>query len=300
MAYFFSDSFEFTIKNTYGPAGVTWLTQLPIIIEQCATLWKLTHLHPFANLTYNYVLSGMQDGIPVVLKLRCAVAELRKEVAALTTFQDHGCVKLLDHDEQLSALLIEQIIPGNTLSLYLPNDDSNATHIAADLVKMLHDTNISSTYNFPSLEVVLPDLSKNFSELMLFLTRARELRKSLLATQHNKVLLHGDFHHGNILLTSNNQWLVIDPEGIIGDPIYDLAIYIRNPLKEMIVLPHAQEIVTNRIHDFATLLGYSPQRIYDWTYLQAVCSAYWSLEDGLTVSHHVKFLDILNDIRSMT
>ncbi|HEV2601786.1 MAG TPA: hypothetical protein VGT41_05860 [Candidatus Babeliales bacterium] len=57
------------------------------------------------------------------------------------------------------------------------------------------------------------------------------------------------------------------------------------------------EIIFKRITDFAQLLGYDAQRIYDWTYLQAMTSAYWSIEDGLDVTNRVAFLRLLQQVR---
>ena len=65
------------------------------------------------------------------------------------------------------------------------------------------------------------------------------------------------------------------------------------PIKKLVSTHNAHEIIANRIHDFAQLIGFDAQRIYDWAYVQAVCCAYWSTEDGLDVSKHVKFLNIL-------
>jgi len=238
----------------------------------------------------------MQNGVSVVLKLRCVVAELDKEITALTAFADHGGVKLLAHNEQLGALLLERALPGDTLTSYFLHDDAKATRIAADVVQTLHQA--SPVGEFPLLQNILPDLSKEPPVLMPFLARARELKTQLLATQQKQVLLHGDFHHGNILSAAGDEtWVVIDPEGVIGDPVYDLAVYIRNPLKELIIAPDAKVVIINRICDFSQLLGYDAQRIYDWVYVQAVCSAYWSLEDGLDASKHIAFLHILYGMR---
>ena len=148
------------------------------------------------------------------------------------------------------------------------------------------------------LEQIVPQFDKEPSILAPFLLQARRLRKHLLTTQPSAVLLHGDFHHDNILLGTNNSWQVIDPEGIIGDPYYDLAVFIRNPIRQLIAIPNAKTLILNRINDFAKLLGYDAQRIYDWTYLQAVTSAYWSIEDGLDAANHVTFLNLLHGIKT--
>jgi len=43
-------------------------------------------------------------------------------------------------------------------------------------------------------------------------------------------------------------------------------------------------------------LGYTPQCIYNWTYLQTVSSAYWSIEDKLDITRHIAFLTLLERI----
>jgi len=296
MQYIYSDTFTQTITSAYGAKGVQWLTDLPTIIEQCVEQWSLTNLNPYETLTYNYVLSGMMHNVPIVLKLRCDPIALEKEVAALHAFENHGCIKIIAHNALLGAVLLEQVMPGKSLSTLVDHQDELATRIAADCIRKLHQATIPTRFLFPTLEQTLPDFTLETKELMPFIAQARTLRKQLLASPQEKVFLHGDFHHGNILSSSNKTWSVIDPEGIIGDPVYDLAVYIRNPLTKLLDAPDAQTIIVNRIHQFANLLGYNPQHIYDWTYLQTVSSTYWSIEDGLDISRHIAFLTLLRKI----
>jgi len=297
MYYTYSDTFAHTITSIYGTKGTQWLAQLPKIIEQCAEEWGLTELKPYAHLTYNYVLSGMIQRTPIVLKLRCDHEALVKECTALNAFQGYGCVKVLASKRETGALLLERMIPGELLTTLFSHDDARATRIAADCIRMLHKAPISTTFTFLSLEHTLPRFTDEPRALAPFLAHARALRKQLLATQEQSVLLHGDFHQGNIISSGTDTWAVIDPEGLVGDPIYDLAVYIRNPLTELIEASNAKAIITQRIHDFAQLLGYDAQRIYDWTYLQAVSSAYWSIEDGLDALRHVTFLKMLGEMQ---
>jgi streptomycin 6-kinase len=280
MKFSFSNMFEHTIKTIYGIDGSTWLGQLPKIIKACSEKWHLKELTPYQNLTYNYVLSGFLNEQPIVLKLRCRTQELKRELATLTQFLGFGCVRVLASDEHLGALLLERVVPGYALSKLFPHKDSVATTIAADLLSSLYGASI--TKEFPSLEHILPDLQSEPYALTSFLPYARKSIKKLLSSQ-NRVLLHGDFHHGNIICAGSEQWVMIDPEGIVGDPAYDLAVYIRNPVKELVAAPNAKEIITNRIHDFSKLFSYSPQSIYDWTYVQVTVSAYWSIEDGIDI-----------------
>jgi streptomycin 6-kinase len=294
MHYTYSDSFAHTITSTYGAKGTQWLAQLPALINQCAAEWHLTELKPYAHLTYNYVLSGMMHDTPIVLKLRCDHVALQKEAAALRAFQHHGGVSLLASNNV--ALLLSRVIPGAPLSELFPHDDAKATQIAVTCLQKLHQAPIPTDYQFPKLDTMIPTFAEEPRLLAPFLPHARALRASLLQSHHKQVLLHGDFHGGNILSSGVEDVVAIDPEGIVGDPCYDIAVYMRNPLTELIGELNAQEIIQKRIHDFAQLLGSDAQHIYDWTYLQTVTSAYWSIEDGLDASRHVAFLQLLQKI----
>lgn len=302
MRYTFNDSFDRTIKTMYGVFGARWLIELPLLVEKCAAKWQLTDLKPFPNLTYNYVLSGMQGEKPIVLKLRYERGATYKEARALQAFHSangamaENSVKLLAYDTLLSALLIERVMPGELLSTFFPHRDAEATEIAVALMRTLHQAPLPEDYLFPDLEEVIPEFTEKPRKLAPFRAQARTLRTQLLQSQTQQVLLHGDFHSGNILSSGADDNIVIDPEGIIGDPLYDVAVYIRNPMTELIAEQNAQTIVKNRIKHFAQLLGYEPQKIYDWIYLQAFTSAYWSIEDGLDASKHVAFLKLLEQV----
>ncbi len=292
----YNDTFAHTITSVFGTRGKQWLNELPTIIDQCAQMWQLTDLKPVDALTYNYVLSGNMLNKPIVLKIRCDHQALEKEVAMLHAYANYGAVKVIAHNYDLGVVLLERIIPGNPLSSLFPHDDRIATAIAAQLVQRIHQAPVAATANLPTLEQLLPTFDKEPDGLKPWIDRARILRSRLLSSTTTPVLLHGDFHQDNILASADEQWIIIDPEGVIGNPIYDIAVYMRNPLDKLITTQHSTAIITNRLQDFATLLGYSMQDIYDWTYLQTLVSAYWSIHDGLDCKRYVTFLKLLDTI----
>lgn len=85
------------------------------------------------------------------------------------------------------------------------------------------------------------------------------------------MLLHRDLHHDNIL-KHGNEWKVIDPKEVIGDPVYEVAAFIRNPMPELLTLDtttHTQ-MFHLRMMKFAQILAFPAQRILDWCFVQAV------------------------------
>ena len=112
----------------------------------------------------------------------------------------------------------------------------------------------------------------------------------MLSTTTKKVLLHGDLHHDNIL-KNGDGWLVIDPNGFIGDPAFEPAAYLCNPIPELLQEDNANEIISNRIKLCSTELKIPEQRIADWLYAKAVLCWAWSLEDNLDPVYWPKFLE---------
>ncbi len=102
-----------------------------------------------------------------------------------------------------------------------------------------------------------------------YLQKARKLRDQLLRTTSSDVLLYGDLMHNNILQNADD-WLVIDPKGVVAKPAYEVATFIKNPMPEL--LNHADEpnIILNRITRFASILDILAKRIFDWYFVRAV------------------------------
>ncbi len=61
--------------------------------------------------------------------------------------------------------------------------------------------------------------------------RVERTTKDFFAENHNPVLMHGDFHHFNIL-SSERGWLVIDPKGVIGPAGYEVGPFMLNPWEQ--------------------------------------------------------------------
>ncbi len=85
-----------------------------------------------------------------------------------------------------------------------------------------------------------------------------------------------------MLSAQRRDWLAIDPKGVIGEPVYETAAMLRNPLPELLSWPHPKRTLARRIDQLSDQLGFSRQRIHAWGVAQTVLSAVWSLEDDGT------------------
>ena len=87
---------------------------------------------------------------------------------------------------------------------------------------------------------------------------------------------------------------MIDPKGFIGDPAFEPAAYLCNPIPELLQEYNAKQIVSDRIKLCSEKLQVPQQRIADWLYVKSVLCWAWSLEDNLDPRYWKHFLDIIN------
>lgn len=219
--------FQSNIISIYREKGKAWLDELPQLVSAISSRLDLRDLHEVTNLTYNYVLSGFQRDNPIILKLGLDNAGLKQEAFALKCFAGCGAVKVLSEDEGM--LLLEQAVPGASLKRYFPDREQESIEIVCKVMKKLHQANIPATHNFPHIKDWLTVLDKDWNIPNHYLQKARKLRDELLQTSKPDVLLHGDLYHDNIL-QNGDDWVVIDPKGVIGEPAYEVAAFIRNPM----------------------------------------------------------------------
>jgi streptomycin 6-kinase len=279
------ENFVRNIRQTFREQGEAWLTALPDLLQSAAARWKLTLGEPFL-LSYNYVCAATrEDGTPAVLKIGVPNHELTSEIQTLQVYDGVGACRIYEGDPAAGMLLLERLQPG-TMLLEVKDDDE-ATRIAARVMKETHRP-VPPREGFLSLRGWFDELkgvrklfrgeTGPFPEKSFVL--AEGLIRELFAEDRPPVLLHGDFHHYNILL-SERGWLVIDPKGVIGPAEYDVAAFMMNP---EFTIPEETEGIRRtqrRIAIFAEHLGFDRQRLLNWCISFSVLSSYWDMqEDG--------------------
>jgi streptomycin 6-kinase len=97
-------------------------------------------------------------------------------------------------------------------------------------------------------------------------------------------------------LQNGDEWVVIDPKGVIGEPTYEVAAFIRNPMPELLNRTDALNVMHNRVTRFAELLELPECRIIDWCFVQAVLAWIWSIEDGCDTTYFEQLTKIFDKI----
>ena len=283
--------FEENILAQYGDEGRRWLDALSETVSSFAKQYDLTDLSPLDLMNFNYVLKGKQGSKNIILKLGMDLLALQSEADALTCFDGFGGVTLFESGRGM--LLMREVEPGRALTEYFPENDQRATEIVCQLIQQLHAAPLPKKHSFKSLDTVCSRLDKEDVLNLSFVYKAKRLKDELLGTADSQVLLHGDLHHDNIL-QSEGGWVAIDPKGYVGDPAFDLAAYLVNPIPESLNEEHLLfEMIEQRAKQSASLLGISYDRIMQWLYVKSVLCFLWAKDDGLDVPYWERLLGLI-------
>ncbi len=280
------------ILDIYGDQGKDWLKALPNLTAKLANKHQLTDLQPVANMSFNYVATGLQNKKPIILKLGANNKALAKEATCLQAFAQHGAAEVIASEPGM--ILIQRANPGTTLKEYFPSKDKQATSILCERIQQLHTAEVPKQHNFLNLKELLTTLDNDLAIPLDILSKARQLRGDLLASTDNVVLLHGDLHHENIL-KHGDSWLAIDPKGFVGDPVFEVCAFIHNPIPELLEQANPERIINNRIKYCADLLGFPIQRIQDWLFVKSALCWAWCLDDNMQPTYFEKFLKLRNN-----
>ncbi|HZH33549.1 MAG TPA: aminoglycoside phosphotransferase family protein [Pyrinomonadaceae bacterium] len=277
------DRFRQNIFDLYAEKGARWLEDLPGLIEKIALSWSLEVAEPFPNLSYNFVAPcRCADGTKAVLKIGYKEKDsiVLSEAKCLEIFDGRGAVKLLKVDENICALLLERLLPGEDLTGLCKTDDEQATAIAIGVMKKIRRAQPYAN-GFPDLKSWTSGLGK--AEQTVFshrhLKKAQKCFNELTGSSKQR-LLHGDLHHQNILSAERESFLAIDPKGIIGDTGFEIAVFLNNPRTWILTHPNRREILEKRVAAFAEHFEIEPKELRQWAYAEAVLSAWWTLEDN--------------------
>jgi streptomycin 6-kinase len=297
-----STEFSRRIVELNGEAGAAWLEALPALLKECERSWDITLGPPFP-LSYSYVAPAtLSDGAEVVLKVGIPNSELHTEIAALRVYAGRAAVRLLDSDSDRGLLLLERAMPGTPLVEL--DDDEEATAIAADLMRELWQP-APSDHSFPTVADWAAGLKRfraryegGTGPLPARLVEiAEDTFTTLLSSEADRVVLHGDLHHWNILRAERRPWLAIDPKGVIGEPAYEVGALLRNPLPQLLRSGSARRTLARRVDLLAERLSVDRARLLGWGLAQAVLSAWWTIEDhGTGWEPAIAVAEILSEI----
>ena len=94
------------------------------------------------------------------------------------------------------------------------------------------------------------------------------------------VLIHGDFHHFNVLRAEREPWLAIDPKGVASEPAFEIGPLLYNPMPHVFAWPDLPRVTRRRLDLLTERLALDRQRLIACAFVAAVLSLCWSIEGG--------------------
>ena len=262
--------------------GPGWLEALPSLVAACAERWDLQLGEPFEDSFVSWVAPVATPDGPAVLKVQYPHGEAEFEADALAAWEGDGAVRLLAHDRERGALLLERCTPGQHLSTIGPDAAIGV------LVELLPRLWVEAATPFRSVVDEARDwvdalpqrwerAGRPFPRLLV--DAAVDHLEALIADVDASVLVHQDLHGDNVLAAQREPWLAIDPKPLLADREFSLSPIIRSG-----EFGHSKALVVGRLDRLTDELGLDRDRARRWCFGQTVA---WSIEGTAALDGHV-------------
>ncbi len=206
------------------------------VVEKYRKPWELSEIEFQKSLSTNslifYAVSKQYGR--VILKALIN-SGFDKEILACKLFQGENFCKIYEYSLEDQVYIMERIMPADTLYESAPRNDR--IKILGRIFKGLHKTDIPDSA-FPTYSEWFEagkegtKNRKDCEDLYHYLYSAERMLADINQKYSRNLLLPGDLHHDNILKNENGSYTVIDPKGVIGDPVFDLSRFILDEFRD--------------------------------------------------------------------
>ena len=262
------------VRNKALTAGAAeWLDGLPALVADLEQEWGFVAGAPFTGGTEAYVAEAMlPDGEAAVLKLLVprAADAAENEITVLRLTDGEGCVRLLRADPSRGALLLERLGRSlHELALPLRRRHEILCSTAARVWRPAPSAGLPTgaekgRWLAGYIEATWEKLDRPCSERAIDHALACAGRRVDAHDDERAVLVHGDVHQWNALQATDGFRLV-DPDGLLAEPEYDLGILMREDPLELV-----DGDPRERARSLATLSGLDADAIWEWGVVERV------------------------------
>ncbi len=273
-----------------GAEGEAWLAGLPGLVDDLAHRWSITIGTPLSGGTASYVTRvRTADGQDAVLKIAVPQLDFAGQVRTIVEADGHGYVRVLAHDVERRAVLMEALGPS------LEETDVSPDDKIAILCTILRQAWQVPRPTGPTLDPAagLADLVRTLWERLDHPCSERVLKRALRYAERRAaafdldrcVVTHGDPHPANTLRVlsprpgAETGFVFVDPDGFLADPTYDLGVVLRDWSPQLL----AGDAPALARHYCALLAGHTgldETAIWEWGFLQRVSTGLYALSFG--------------------
>lgn len=272
------DSFLAFAAN--DPSWAAWLDDLPGLLRDLVEEWSLTIDGPSTHGNCAVVVPvRTAEGEAAVLKVVWPHWEAEHEALALQVWGGRGAVRLLRADPKRFALLLERLHPSDLSEMW----DVQACEIVGGFYRRLH---VAAP---PQLRTLSQQAARWVSELgekerrlpvpPRMVEQARAIARDFARDEATDGrLVHTDLHFENVLRSDREEWLVIDPKPLSGDPHYELAPMLWNRFDEY--AGRIRDGVRDRFFALVDAAELDEDRARAWVVLRLIVNVKDEVEDN--------------------
>ncbi|WP_081713923.1 aminoglycoside phosphotransferase family protein [Cystobacter fuscus] len=262
-----------------GEAGLSWLAGLGAVVTSLCGEWELTLGRPLSGGSEAFLSEARTaDGQEVVLKIGLPGSTAGgTEASVLKAAGGRGYARLLRHDEERRAMLLERLGPAlgglgwpmrrqvealcDTLRVaWMPMPGGmrlmNGAEKAESLARFIEETwrSLGGPCDRRTVETALRYIE----------------RRAASFSSSRALLAHGDPHEGNLLLAREEagpEFKFVDPDGLHIEPAYDLGVVLRG-WNEDLRGSGARALARERSRLLAERTGVEEQPIWEWSIIE--------------------------------
>jgi streptomycin 6-kinase len=285
------DAVRITARS-HGKSGAQWLADLPAILAELERRWGIAVGATLSGGTAAYVAEAtMADGAAAVVKVAMPVTidgegVFDRSVLAFELAAGHGCARLLAHDREFSALLIERL--GRNLdALGLPVDRQLEIICATVRRMWVHvptDTKLptgaeKAAWLAEFIASAWEELDHPCSACAVDTAVAYAAERAAAFDPQTAVLVHGDAHSWNTLEAGPGTFKLVDPEGLLSEPAHDLAVPMRE-LNAELLAGDARRLGRERARLLSRLTDVDEHAIWQWGFIERVSNGLYTMRQG--------------------
>ena len=254
-----------------------FLANAGVRLKKYADAWQLSRLVYMPTHTINLLYACESDANgPCVLKMCIPSPEAATEINCLRAYDGKGYCKLWQYDLSDDIMLLERVTPGD--QMWAVGDYRERARLMAATVKDL-PIPYGGPDEYPTylswMEEIRGKLAGmgGLDDVLYYLDAAIDAYGGLKRRHSRACLLHGDLHQENMLLNAKGGYTVIDPKGVVDDPVMETARFLMNetPCDESRILEMAAIM--------SPVIGMSVDDILKSMYVDAALSHSWTMEE---------------------
>lgn len=263
-------------------------------MDHYADRWNLTSFQLIPSFSANLVLTceSARFGSAVLKIGKSASKEFISEWNALREYDGRRFCRVFDADPDNGVILEERVRPGTPL-----RDERSLERRLSVFCSMYKDLHIppADPAMYPTYTGWVARITDYMSrrhdckELYAYMKKANDLCQSVAAAHTQQMLLHGDFHHDNILLGEGGAYTIIDPKGVVGDPVFDVPRFILNEFDD-----EQPSELAKKINEIIGILEKNllipNDLLRKCLFVETAMGECWSVEDGATPEEYPKLL----------